>query len=98
MKMFGSELEDIGHSVDLEDMIRDGNRYFKGGTNRPFPAWKAESFGEIARFLVELGARAGDIENPDIDAGDADTMAERIMVEDLGMGLVFGFPGVELTD
>lgn len=97
VKISGDVLQDIGYQVDLEDMITDGNRYFKGGTNRPFPAWEAEGYTAVAKFLVELGIRAGNPEIDDVGERQGQEVAERLMIEDLGRGIVFGFPGVELT-
>lgn len=97
VKISGDVLQDIGYQADLDDMITDGNRYFKGGTNRPFPAWEAEGDTDVAKFIVELGIRAGNPEIDDVDEKQAYEIAERLMTESLGRGIVFGFPGVELT-
>lgn len=96
VKISGDVLEDIGFQVDLGDMIREGNRYFKGATNRPFPAWEAEGDADVAKFIVELGIRAGNPEIDDVNEKQAYEIAEQLMTESLGRGIVFGFPGVEL--
>lgn len=96
MKISAALLETIGNEADLEEMIEDGHRYFKGGTNRPFPAWRADDMSDVAKFLVTLGGYGSDPGVGDISEVDALDIAGRIMIEEFGHGVVFGFPGVEL--
>lgn len=89
--------EDVARQVDVEEIMEDGHEHFNGATNRPFPAFKVDKESTTAQFLVLLGTYAEDPECEDIDEITALAMAERIMTEPFGRGLIVGFPGVELT-
>jgi hypothetical protein len=89
--------EDVARQVDVEEIIEDGHRYFKGATNRPFPAFSVDREATQARFLVLLGTYAGDPDCTDIDEDLAMRIAGAMMTESLGQGMVVGFPGVELV-